>query len=478
MKAFCGLILLFYSTIAFAQGTSCNNSHVLTLDGVCRDYTISTSTGTADHCSTSPYGGALYTGTGRITIFSFTTNASGSCVLIDLTTSGGQAAEVTLWAKCTSGGAGNLQNPEDPSSICFNDGTGLWAPHQNLILAASTTYFLRVWTPGPGTITMCARNYTPPNSLCSGATAIGPTPIPDNNACHKGTTEVLPEHLCALSLENTAFYTYTVAYTGASIITISNITCDNSNIGVDAGFQVGFFTGNCGSLTPVNCFEDSSGTFQATTNSFPAGTNITVAIDGLVGSNCAYTISAINAITLPAVVKYFTAWVRPGSNNLRWISLQETQGARYEIEKSLDGINFFKIGNVTGVNHSNSQTDYGFDDFSLMPNQFYRLKIISANSQTIYSNIIQAKRPGSKYPSVVFQNYASDRLVLKVNSTHDKNASIQVIDVLGRQMKVRKVQFDKGENSYTIDIYNLSKGLYYLVFSDYESRMQYSFIKQ
>jgi hypothetical protein len=473
MKAFCGVILLFYSCIAFGQGTSCNNSLALTLDGVCRDYTISTSTGSATHCS-----GALYSGTGRYTFFTFITNGSGSCVLINLTTSSGQAAEVTLWTKCTSGGAGNLQNPEDPSSVCFNDGTGFWAPHQSLTLLANTTYYLRVWTPGPGTLTMCAKSYAPPNNTCAGATAISSTPLLDNNSCNKPSTEVLPENLCALSLENTAFYTYTLAYTGASIITISNISCDNSNIGVNAGFQVGFFTGSCGSLTPVSCHADSAGSVQATTNSFPAGTKITVAIDGNNGSNCSYTISAINAITLPAVVRYFTAWAKPESNLLKWVSLEETPGTRFEIEKSIDGTNFFRIGVVAGTNDQNTETDYHFDDVSLLPNQYYRLKIISGDGKTIYSNTLQSKRQNLKPVSVTFQNYGSDKLVLKVTSAYDKNSTIQVIDALGRQTQIRNVQFDKGESSYTIDIKSLSAGLYYLIFSDNSSQKQYSFVKQ
>jgi len=474
MKTICGFILLlFSSSVAFAQGTSCNNSDVLTLDGVCRDYTISATTGSAIHCTTG-----IYTGTGRLTIFSFTTNAAAACVLIHLTTSGAQPAEVTLWTKCTSGGAGNLQNDDPASSICFDDGTGDWAPCETLVLLPSTVYYLRVWTPGPGTINMCAKHYNPPNNTCAGATPIGTTPIVDNNACNKGSTEVLPEQLCAFSLENTAFYSYTVQNTGTSILTLSNIACDNSNVGVSAAFQIGFFTGNCGSLTPVSCYADSAGTLQATTNSFPAGTKITVAIDGMIGSNCSYTISAINAITLPVSLKYFTGWMNPNKNILRWTTMSEANNLYFDIEKSVDGFNFTKIGTTLGRNHSNAATDYGFEDGSLMPKQFYRLKIIGADGNYMYSNTVQLRRQNLKTESVFFDNHLPDKLIVKVNSPSEKKANIQIIDVLGRQREIKNTAFDKGENLYTIDIHSLSRGLYYLIFTDNNTRTQYSFVRQ
>ena len=472
MKTISGLILLLYCYTAAAQGDDCNNPYSLTLDGVCRSYTISSTADVALHCTNSTY----YSGTGRTTIFSFKTNATASCVLINLTTSGNQPAEVMIYETCTGGGS--LHTPLLTSSVCFDDGTGLWAPCETEVLLANTTYFLRVWTPGSGTLTMCAKNYDPPNNFCSGATPIGAIPITDNNACNKGSTEVLPEQLCAFSLENTAFYTYMVDNTGTTLLSISNIKCDNNDLGVNAAFQIGFFTGTCGSLHPENCYTDSAGTVLASTASFPAGTQITVAIDGMIGSNCSYSISAFNSIVLPMNLKYFTAWTKPGANVLRWLTVSETNNSHFEIEKSPDGAHFSKIGTIHGKNNSNTETDYSFEDGSLLSSQFYRLKLVSSNGKYIYSNIVQIKRENVKSESVIFQNRGSDKLVINANTTVDRNVGIRIIDVLGRQMKVQNTSFTKGENSYTVDIHSLNKGLYYLILTDNNSQKQYSFIKE
>src|SRR6186997_193903 len=116
MKATKHLIALFsilYAARALSQGTGCSTPYVLISDAACRTYTLASVTGSSIHCNNS-----IYTGTGYVTIFSFTTNASGDCVLINLTTSGNQPAEVTLFDKCSGGGA--LQNQEATSSVCFD----------------------------------------------------------------------------------------------------------------------------------------------------------------------------------------------------------------------------------------------------------------------------------------------------------------------------------------------------------------------
>jgi len=75
-------MLCITSTIAFSQGASCTNPDVMTLDTVSRNYTISPTSGNAANCNSTGFGG-----TGKITIFRFTTDASGSCVLVHVQSS-------------------------------------------------------------------------------------------------------------------------------------------------------------------------------------------------------------------------------------------------------------------------------------------------------------------------------------------------------------------------------------------------------
>jgi hypothetical protein len=324
---------------------------------------------------------------------------------------------------------------------------------------------------------MCANTYNPPNNFCSGATLIGTIPVTDNNACHKPSSEVSIESICAHSIENTAFYTYTTEFEGSSILTIGNIACDNSAFS-GKGFQIGFFTGSCGALTPLQCYRDTGVLIQATTANIPANTHVLVAIDGMLGSNCTYTVSVTNGVALPATLKYFSSWKKTDANVLKWLTLNETPEMHFEIQKSLDGINYFKIGMLQGKNRTNTQTDYTFEDKTLLANQFYRLRLISGAGRGTYSNTIQVTRENLEAEMVAFRKTGADGILVQTSMLTERNAMIQIIDPAGRQMKLQGLRIDKGQNFYTVDIHSLARGFYYLIFRDNDSQRQFSFIKE
>ena len=425
------VLLCFVTNYVYSQGASCNNPHVLALDTVSRNFTCSPTSGNAAECSSG------FSGNGKITIFSFTTNASGSCVLVHVASSAPvQPVEVSLYTGC--GGTGACSGLQTGSSVCFVDGTGYWAPSQTLTLSPNTTYYLRVWTPGAGTITMSARNYPPANNLCSGASWISPDATDDNNACAKASTEVTPIQLCAFSLENTAFYTYIVESSGISSIQLNDVSCDNLNSAAETGFQIGFFVGSCGSLTKIGCETGSGGSLSATTGWLPAGTQVFVAIDGTSGSNCSYKISAFNATVLPITLKYFTYWKRTDANRLTWMTTNEKNFSHFEIERSLDGINFVSIGTMPGRG-GNKETTYSFDDTKIKALQYYRLKNVDADGHSNYSSILRVNRDDVTTTKVLFSNRITTMLSLRIIDLNAKNLSIKIIDNSGRVIKSQNV---------------------------------------
>lgn len=464
------VMLCAISTFAYSQGASCTNPHVMALDTVSRNYTISPTSGNSAEC------GSGFSGSGKITIFSFTTDASGSCVLVHIATSAPvQVAEVALYTGC--GGSGTCQGLQTGSSVCFVDGTGYWAPSQTLTLLPNTTYFLRVWTPAAGTLTMSARNYPPPNTLCSGATYIGAYETNDNNACAKPSSEVTPIQLCAFSLENTAFYTYYVESNGVSSIQLNNVYCDNLNSAAETGFQIGFFVGSCGSLTKISCETGSGGSLTSTTGWLPAGTQVYVAIDGTAGSNCSYTITAFNAMVLPVTIKYFTAWKRPDANRITWLTTSEKGFSHFEIEKSGDATNFIRIASIAGKGHANAETAYTFDDNDVKAAQYYRLKYVDIDGKYTYSNVIRVSRDDVTNAKVIFNNRITSMLALRIIDMPTDKLSIRIIDNSGREIRTQNLKINPGENSFNLNTGSIPSGFYYLMLSGKNYNRTFSFVK-
>jgi len=217
---------------AIAQGASCAGAITLTLDGTLRAYSSSSATGANVLCTNN--------GITPVTWFKFTSNAQGECPLLNLSVSDRAACEVGFYTSCLS--------LLSSSSMCFYDGYGLWAPNENLVITPNTTYYLRVKTSTACTIYIAGQHYSPLNDDCFGAMSLSNLNISDNNACAHPGPGVVPSQLCALTLENTAWYQFYILSTGFGIINIHNIHCNNGASNNNSGFQIGFFTGTCSAL--------------------------------------------------------------------------------------------------------------------------------------------------------------------------------------------------------------------------------------
>jgi hypothetical protein len=460
-----GFLLLPFSS--FSQGTSCGSSIPLTLDGTLRTYSASSTTQGPVVCTN-------YTASSPVTWFSFSTNGTGACPLISIHALDNQQCEIALYTSCSGNMSNNLQSA---SGMCFDDGEGLWAPSETFFTTANTTYYLRVKTSTACTISLSAQSHTPSNDDCLGATSISTTAITDNNACHHGGPGVTPVQLCASTLENTAFYQYYVAATGPTILNISSISCDNGDGNNRNGFQIGFFSGSCGALTPLSCDSGSGSFVQATTPSLPANTKVFVAVDGFAGSNCQYSISGLNIYGVLAAedFKNFSAWKTSASNVLKWISTGNSR-AFYDVERSADGKEFTRIGRVYKESDQNNQTDYNFEDKDPVPFAYYRIKMIGHEGTIALSQIITLSREVRGF-EVTMQNPVRESLNIKIQSDAPGTYRYFILNVYGQTLSDGSLTCPKGVVRLTRDISKLSSGKYFFLIGDSKLESTTAFIK-
>jgi hypothetical protein len=361
--------------------------------------------------------------------------------------------------------------------MCFDDGAGIWAPAETYTFSANTTYYIRVKTATAGNISIAAQHYTPPNDDCSGALTLSPIPINDNNACHHGGPGVLPAQLCAFTLENTAFYKYTVASTGTSTINITNIECDNGNGNNSSGFQIGFFTGTCALLTPLSCASNSGTTVNATTAILTAGTNVYVGVDGISGSNCRYQIRATNSVALAAYIKYFSAWKTSTSNTLKWLTLQEFGNKYFEIERSVDGMNFSVIARIDGEMESYSEKLYQYEDRQPPVKCYYRLKEVDIDGREKYYKTIVVIRTDLPYVHLTLDNPVTDNILLTLQTNIRGELNLKIVSLNGILFTNETIKCYKGDNKIFKNISSLPLGMYHLVITGENLKASKCFIK-
>jgi hypothetical protein len=364
-------------------------------------------------------------------------------------------------------------NLESPSSMCFYDGAGLWAPSETLNLSPSTTYYLRIKTSTACDIRIGGQQASPVNDDCDGALSIGTIAITDNNACHQPGPNVTFTQLCASSLENTAFYQYYVATTGTSIINISNISCDNGANNVNNGFQIGFFKGSCTNLTWLSCSSGSGSFVQATTPSLDAGTKVFVAVDGMDGSNCRYSIEAQNAYMLATELKNFSVWKKNGSNILKWTGMP-SKANYFSIERSVDGHQFSSIGKITVSDFL--EKDYSFEDPNPIEKAWYRVRQQLQNGISTFTHPLLIKR--DDLDSDILQ-YAVTPTKLNIQLRSDKEQTVQltIVDASGQLLVNKNINCKKGANDFTYPISSWSSGCYYLIAASKTGKQTKRFVK-
>ncbi len=146
------------------------------------------------------------------------------------------------------------------------------------------------------------------------------------------------------------------------------------------------------------------------------------------------------------------------SNRLYWKTVSESNSLLFEVQRSADGLQFEKIGEVNGAGYSATIRQYQFmDDRLTLPTYYYRLKQIDVDGRHSFSPVILL---GSKNPNTVsvFPNPVKNlaTLVFRQNLVNEEfalfNSKGQMVD-----------KFFVTGNSATIDLGDKMPGLYLLL---------------
>lgn len=448
------LSLLFYSA-SFAQGNNCATAIPLMIDGVCRTYNFSSTT-------ESSVANCLYPGNGPVLYFVFNTAAGDPPPCINVETS--LSTPAVLEASIKRADCSEMFTYHQ--TVCFNDGNGYWAIDNSYgagQLQGSSTYFLRyrVAQGFSGQITVCAQKPEPENLKCQETIPITNVPTWYENSCHQGDT-IPAGDVCANTLENTAWYSYTIQGTEQDVLNISAINCDNFEADY-YGYQVGIFTGDCSNLVSYGpCFADLGGSLQFPLTSLSPGTNIFIAIDGKGSSNCRYLMWAGLSQPLPVKWGHVAGKALSNGNLIQWTTLQEINTSHFEIERSDDGIFFTRIASVSTIGNYPKEKEYSFVDALLNAESWYRIKLIDVDERASYSRIIKIERISLQQIRVSMRNPAREMAMINIDSKIHDNGHLLVMNNHGQVVARKKIEVRPGQQQFAIPLFPHPLGVYYL----------------
>ena len=196
----------------------------------------------------------------------------------------------------------------------------------------------------------------------------------------------------------------------------------------------------------------------------------TIDVDG--GVSTVLATFTLGAYPLPVELVAFTAQaVQNRDTQLGWTTASELNNDHFDVERSLDGITFAKVGAVAGQGTKASATTYAFTDAGIGPKVaaglpvYYRLRQVDATGTSSYSPVrtvtfgpAAAAAVLTLYPNPAVSTTALDLSALPATATYQ----VVLLDAVGRQVRQATLS---GGLAQTLNVADLASGTYQVVVS-------------
>jgi hypothetical protein len=172
-------------------------------------------------------------------------------------------------------------------------------------------------------------------------------------------------------------------------------------------------------------------------------------------------------VVLPVKLANIEAeYVRNGSH-VTWSTTEEDNLNSFDVYRSVDGIEYTKVGNVKAKGYSQVNSNYTFMDLELAATNemaFYKLKMIDNDGKYTWSSVTKLSRINKVESNVVgsvYPNPTKGELNLNVANA-DSEFSIEVVDIFGKVILAYN-QADLNSNaSMTLDVAEFNNGVYFI----------------
>lgn len=158
-----------------------------------------------------------------------------------------------------------------------------------------------------------------------------------------------------------------------------------------------------------------------------------------------------------------SANVNSNEVDLTWNNNTDFKNNRFEIERSMDGINFSYLLEVVQPSNSASVRSYDSKDTNpLKGMNHYRIKLFMDDGSIVYSNIMTATLNQEPIEELsVFPNPTSDRISVNLKPFIGKSINIMFTNQIGGTMLERQID-EVNTEQLTFDLNQFASGVYLL----------------
>lgn len=185
--------------------------------------------------------------------------------------------------------------------------------------------------------------------------------------------------------------------------------------------------------------------------------------------------NAQNILALPVELIDFTAKVLDQTVRLSFSTASETNNARFEVERSNNGLVFEKIGEKMGAGTVRSEQQYTFEDSSpLQGINYYRLRQVDTDEKATYSPV-RSVVVGNTKTVGIYPNPVTETMNVSLSEAFDNDGQWEILDLAGRT--VQNGVFTAEQSTQTISVSALSTGNFVLRITAGNTVMHTRFVK-
>lgn len=138
--------------------------------------------------------------------------------------------------------------------------------------------------------------------------------------------------------------------------------------------------------------------------------------------------------------------------SVAWKAADEVGLLKYEIERSVNGIDFVKKGELA-IHLNNPNVPYQWTDNQPAPYNYYRIRAIQADSKFFYSKVVAIKIDAIKPAIVIFPNPIENKTVkLSMEGLEAGEYIANIINMEGVPLQTILIRHNKNEENHTIRV--------------------------
>ncbi|MCY7311523.1 MAG: T9SS type A sorting domain-containing protein [Chitinophagaceae bacterium] len=193
-----------------------------------------------------------------------------------------------------------------------------------------------------------------------------------------------------------------------------------------------------------------------------------------------FTLGSTGATSNPLQVKFtsITASLQQGGVRVDWTNIAETEINHYEIERSLNAIQFIRVSQQHATVNNGNKASYDWLDTSpLNGSVFYRIRAVGTDGNVNYSSTVKIDPEGHSTLTIYPNPVEGNRLVLKMSASAKGKYQVQVYDMTGRNIHSQAFEYNGGSLSQVINLpSNTKPGVYSLRITDSNQSQVKTFI--